>query len=379
MSYKNISLGACLMALALLLPTAAQAQQERMAKEAAAMYDAVRFSFATDNPLLLEEHYPHQPKDNPYSYLWGYSAMVSGVAALYEATGDKKWLKTMDDTMLRGLRLYRDKQRKPTAYASYITRDSLCDRFYDDNIWLGIDLADLYLATGKKKYLNLAQEIWTFVMSGYDGVLGGGIYWNEQDKRSKNTCSNAPAAVFALKLYMATKSKVYLSLGLSLYSWTKEYFCDPNDHLYWDNINLKWHVNKTKFSYNAGQMIQAGVLLWKFTGKAEYLDDAQKTAASCYQFFFTAREGQRVLDGGELWFDAVMLRGLIELYQADGNATYVDACRNTAQQVADAMARNTAFRHLVNKHYEPYLNGKTTSLLNQAAMMEIFARLASVK
>ena len=75
--------------------------------------------------------------------------------------------------------------------------------------------------TGKQAYLEKAKLIWKFILSGKDDVLGGGIYWCEQKKESKNTCSNAPGAVFALKLFQATQDDAYLKEGKELYEWTK--------------------------------------------------------------------------------------------------------------------------------------------------------------
>lgn len=81
-------------------------------------------------------------------------------------------------------------------------------------------------------------------------------------------------------------------------------------------------------------MVQAGVLLYKATGEEHFLKEAQRTAAACYDFFFeefTPEGGEafRILRKGNVWFSAVMVRGLIELYGVDGNATYVDAVRRS--------------------------------------------------
>ena len=134
--------------------------------------EAVRQHFKTDDKSLLQEAIPVQPNQNAYSYLWGYSAMFSSSCALYEASGDKKWLKFVDKTMMRGLDRYYDDRRKPAAYASYVNDAPESDRFYDDNIWVGIDMADLYLATKNSKYLERAEEVWRFIESGTDGGTG---------------------------------------------------------------------------------------------------------------------------------------------------------------------------------------------------------------
>ena len=56
--------------------------------------------------------------------------------------------------------------------------------FYDDNLWLGLDFLDLYEQTGNDAYLASARNIWNFIESGCDSILGGGVYWCEQKKKN---------------------------------------------------------------------------------------------------------------------------------------------------------------------------------------------------
>lgn len=214
--------------------------------------DALYQNYAAPNTCLLRENYPFNQDNkatylaseeqakrrNEYSYLWPYSGTSSAVNALLESTGNKKYKKLLENKVLPGLEEYFDTRREPFAYSSYISSQPLSDRFYDDNVWLGIDFTDSYRMTGKQAYLEKAKLIWKFILSGKDDVLGGGIYWCEQKKESKNTCSNAPGAVFALKLFQATQDDAYLKEGKELYEWTKKNLEDPKDHLYFDNISL---------------------------------------------------------------------------------------------------------------------------------------------
>ena len=246
---------------------------------------------------LLRENYPFnadykagylasedQARPNPYSYLWPFSGTLSAVNTILEE--DASYRSVLDGRVLPGLAEYLDTTRMPAAYASYINTAPASDRFYDDNVWLGIDFCDIYEATGDKKYLAEAEMIWKFIESGTDDVLGGGIYWCEQKKHSKNTCSNAPGTVYALKLYAATGDGRYLEQGKGLYAWTKEHLLDTGDGLYFDNVSLDGNIGRAKFAYNSGQMVQAGALLYKATGDESYLKDAQRTAAACYDYFF---------------------------------------------------------------------------------------------
>lgn len=185
--------------------------------------DALYQNYAATNTCLLRENYPFDQDNkatylaseeqakrrNEYSYLWPYSGTFSAVNALLESTENKKYKKLLENKVLPGLEEYFDTRRKPFAYSSYISSQPLSDRFYDDNVWLGIDFTDSYRMTGKQAYLEKAKLIWKFILSGKDDVLGGGIYWCEQKKESKNTCSNAPGAVFALKLFQATQDDAY--------------------------------------------------------------------------------------------------------------------------------------------------------------------------
>ena len=229
---------------------------------------------------LLQETYPANPdnqvtylaegaeqkRNQDVSFLWPYSGMLSGGIALYKTTGDKKYLKVLEERILPGLEQYWDNIREPFCYQSYPMFNGESDRFYDDNDWLAIDFCDLYALTKNKKYLEKAQTLYNYIYSGWDDVLGGGIYWCEQKKTSKNTCSNAPAAVLCMKLYNLTKDNTYLEQAKKTYDWTKNSLRDPEDFVYWDNVRLDGSVDKAKYTYNSGQMIQAGVLHYQATG-----------------------------------------------------------------------------------------------------------------
>ncbi|WP_108822989.1 glycoside hydrolase family 76 protein [Dysgonomonas sp. Marseille-P4361] len=343
---------------------------------------------------LLRENYPFKDDykatylaseeqndaPNQYSYLWPYSGTFSAVYALFETSDDTKFRNTLDNKVLNGLEEYYDTKREPYGYASYINSAKESDRFYDDNVWLGIDFTDTYIKTKDQKYLDKAQIIWNFVMSGCDDKLGGGIYWCEQKKESKNTCSNAPGAVFALKLFEATLDSSYLAQGKELYEWTKKNLQDT-DYVYFDNINLDGKISEAKYPYNSGQMMQAAALLHKITKENNYLEDAQNIAKGSYNYFFTdftPNEGEafKVLKEHDVWFIAVMLRGFVELYHLDGNKTYID----TFQKNLDFAWNNTRETNgLFNKDFSGKKKDERKWLLTQAAMVEMYARMGGIK
>ena len=99
---------------------------------------------------LLMETYPRNPKQQitytantgsevtqqEVSFLWPYSAMVSGCVSLYKTSGNKKYKKLMDKQIKPGLDLYWDTTRQPECYQSYPAFAGQNDRYYDDNDWV---------------------------------------------------------------------------------------------------------------------------------------------------------------------------------------------------------------------------------------------------
>lgn len=357
--------------------------------------DSLYLNYSVNNTCLLRENYPFNEKHtvtylaseeqanvpNPYSYLWPYSGTFSAVNALFETTKDKKYQQLLDERVLKGLNEYFDTSRSPHAYSSYIQSAPASDRFYDDNVWLGIDFTDTYQLTKNKKYLDKATQIWNFIESGTDDLLGGGIYWCEQKKESKNTCSNAPGSVFALKLFKATNDSTYFKKGKALYEWTKENLQDTTDFLYFDHIRLDGKIGKAKFAYNSGQMMQTAALLYQLTKDPIYLEEAQNIARECYNYFFvdfipTSGESFKMIKKGDIWFTAVMLRGFIELYHIDQNKTYINAFDKSLEYAWENARDDKGLFHT-----DLSGNNKDSKkwLLTQAAIVEMYGRLAAIQ
>lgn len=363
--------------------------------KAQATLDSIYKYYSADSSNLLRETYPHNKeynatylassdlKDipNQYSYLWPYSGIFSAVSILLEDSGDKKYQELLNNKVLSGLEKYFDTKRMPPAYASYINSAPESDRFYDDNIWLGIDFTDVYRTTSKPEYLQKAKLIWDFIMSGTDSKLGGGIYWCEQKKESKNTCSNAPGSVFALKLFEATQDSTFFIAGKNLYDWTQTHLQDTTDFLYYDNVKLDGSIGKEKYAYNSGQMMQAASILYKLTNDKTYLSDAQNIAKSCYNYFFfdfSSPQGEnfKLLKKGNIWFTAVMFRGFTELYNIDNNNIYIDAFGKNLNYIWEYSRDD---KGLFNDDWSGATKNESKWLLTQAAMVEMYTRMVQTR
>ncbi|WP_288733635.1 glycoside hydrolase family 76 protein [uncultured Phocaeicola sp.] len=341
---------------------------------------------------LLMETYPRNPKQQitytansdanltqqEVSFLWPYSAMVSGCVSMYKISKADKYKELMDKQIKPGLDLYWDNTRKPACYQSYPTFAGKNDRYYDDNDWIALDCCDYYEATGKQEYLDKAIALHRYIYSGWSDELGGGIYWCEQKRTSKNTCSNAPATVLCLKLYKLTKDEKYLKQAEETYEWTKKNLRDPEDFVYWDNISLEGQIGYAKYTYNSGQMIQAGVLLYQITGKEAYLQDAQQTAKGAYEYFCRLQQtpkGEMRFYPDSPWFNVILFRGLKALYQTDHNPTYIKAMIDNAD-FAWRWTRDS--NGLFSNDWSGNKSNQFKSLLENACMVELFAEISEL-
>ena len=310
-----------------------------------------------------------------YAAVWGYGSVLSAYNAIFQRSNNNAFQQKNETKVMEYLEEYWCDSKQPPAYASYFYND---DRYYDDNVWIGIDMVELYERTHNAIYLDKAEKIWNFLMSGMDEVLGGGIYWQENNHQSKNTCSNAPVVVFGVKMYEATKDASYLNEAKDIYAWTKKNLQDPSDYLYWDNMRIDGSIETSKFPYNSGQMIQGGVLLYEATGDESYLNDAKQTAEAAFNHFTYDYQGIRMLTGDtKLWFHAIMFRGFAELYEVDGDVTYIAEFRKMLNHAwLNARDEETGL-------FRRDLSGDTESsedfeVLTEGAIAEMYARLSTL-
>lgn len=309
------------------------------------------------------------------SFLWPYSGMMSGCVALYKATGNKKYKKILEKRILPGMEQYWDNSRLPACYQSYPTKYGQHGRYYDDNIWIALDYCDYYQLTHKPASLEKTVALYQYIYSGWSDEMGGGIFWCEQQKEAKHTCSNAPSTVLGVKLYRLTKDAKYLEKAKETYAWTKKHLCDPTDHLYWDNINLKGKVSKEKYAYNSGQMIQAGVLLYEETGDEQYLRDARQTAAGTDAFFRTKADKKDPtvkVHKDMAWFNVILFRGLKALYKIDKNPAYVNAMVENALHAWENYRDENG---LLGRDWSGHNKEQYKWLLDNACLIEFFAEI----
>jgi hypothetical protein len=291
-------------------------------KEMQSLQNAIQKNFydkASGNYLVVLDPAKRENKNGylrEYTYLWSY-------CALYQAYNEMEKLDPKTKLMAPLLKLmyqYYNPAPPHGGFTDYIMKLKPGERYYDDNEWIGITALDAYTRTKDKKDLALGKDMYDFIMTGYDQVLGGGIYWKEGDKSSKNTCSNGPGALVALQMYQATKQRFYLDTAIKIVKWTDSKLRTP-ENLYYDNIRTKnGSLGKATFSYNTGTMLESYVYLYEITGEKKYLDEANLIADSSMNYFYGNGKFR-----DEYWFNAVLLRGYQHLLKFNKDTKYIIA------------------------------------------------------
>jgi len=250
------------------------------------------------------------------------------------------------------------------------------DRYYDDNAWIVLALLEIHNVTGDQKYLDRAASTMRFVLSGADNSLGGGLFWRENDRSSKNTCANAPAIVAALQLYSATSEGRYLSNAEQIYEWTRSHLQDTDDGLYWDSIWRSGRVNRRKYSYNSALMIRANCLLFQAKGDRQFLNEAEWIAQSAAARWIVPETGA-VNDAGR--FAHMLLESLLLVDQTAGNTHWQKTICDTLMFVRQNV-RDTNGHYPVRWHASTETALKTFQLIDQAsAARAYFATANSIR
>jgi hypothetical protein len=293
-----------------------------------------------------------------YTYLWA-------LCTMYEAANEIEKLEPkakLMEPLLKNIYNYYDPAPPKPGFSDYIMKLKPGERYYDDNQWIGITSLDAYARKKKKSDLELGKMMYDFMMTGYNDVLGGGIYWKEGDTESKNTCSNGPGILVALKLYQATNDKSYLDTALKIYTWTNAKLQTP-EKLYHDNIKTKdGKAGGPKFSYNTGTMLQSNLYLYEATGDKKYLEEANAIADSSLSYFYGA---EKFRDG--YWFNAVLLRGYQHLLKYNKDTKYILGFKKCVDY---ALQNERSDQNLFIEK-----NG-VQNLVEHGGMLEILARYA---
>lgn len=334
----------------------------------------------------------------PYSYLWPFSQALAATVSVAYMTGQGARETTSDTRDLHvrtyGLERYwgpagltlpgrPPEQEEPSTPAEYAEseggfRTTLPSfngnvvppggvSYYDDNEWVGIELARLYELRHEPVLLERAEQIMTFVMAGWQDdpklACPGGVPFSDAPRNTdRNTVTDGPAAELGVQLYRLTGDPAYLQFATMAYEWVRTCLRTPEE-LYFDHIRRHGAIGQALWSYNQGSMIGAGVLLYQATGNSAYLYQARQTAKSALTYFTNSR-----LLSEPPFFVSVYLRNLMYL----DSVTRDPPGPRLAQSYVNYAWMHQRLKDNLFVHGSP----PATELLTQAAIVQVYALLS---
>jgi predicted alpha-1,6-mannanase (GH76 family) len=178
--------------------------------------------------------------------------------------------------------IYKQRMKSLLNGTKIANGNKLQNDYYDDMEWLALATLRAYEATNDADYLAAATTLWTDIKTGVNNNQGGGIAWRKSQLDYKNTPANAPAIIFAARLYRLQKNEADLTLAKQLYTWLKTTLVDASTGIVYDGINGDGDgkISYNKFTYNQGVFIGAALEMYNVTGDAAYLADAVRNATA---------------------------------------------------------------------------------------------------
>ncbi|MBQ8382009.1 MAG: hypothetical protein IJX47_02260 [Clostridia bacterium] len=288
--------------------------------------------------------------------VWGFAGFMEAVAEAYRLFPDDKTIeKAYRNAMTKGIEQYKvsgtittpdGTQHDVTYYNA--GKGGSGDYYYDDDAWICIQFLNAYEQLQDEQFLADAEETLEFLWTGWDDVLGGGIYW-DKSYGGKHTCSNGPVAIAFLWAYQLTQKEEYLEKGKMIYNWTREKLLDGD--LYIDNMGVDGGTNNWKAAYNQGTMIYAGAQLYEITGDETYLTQTRATNKATINLMFSGRGSSVKMNGNPIyrsWCIGWLVRGFMKFYSVDPEKD------TTAMDNMAVVLKRTLKTKNRNGYYDPY-------------------------
>lgn len=334
-----------------------------------ALHALHRDMWIPDRKLYAEAYRAGRQRRQP-AFMWGVGVQLTALAAAAELDRET-WLEPLT-SYAEAIEVYWLEHDGIHGY-DVLPGPKDSDRYYDDNAWVVLAMIEIHELTEDPRWLARAEETHRFVMSGEDDKLGGGLYWREKELTTKNTCTNAPAIVSALRLHQLTGEERHLEDARRIHAWTREHLQDPEDGLYLDHLRMDGSIDRRKFSYNTALMIRAERLFHEITGETSHLEEAKRLARAAAARWLRDEGG--VSDGGR--FAHLLLDSLLDLHPHDLEGRWLERSREVMVYVRENI-RDREGRY-GGRWDRPARNPwREVNILDQASPARSYWRLAAM-
>jgi predicted alpha-1,6-mannanase (GH76 family) len=292
--------------------------------------EALWSNFWDEDRQYLRREWPAQEEDRGLDYWW-FAHAIDVLCDGYERTGDVKYL-----------------ERAALVADGVYTRNgnSFINNFFDDMNWMALALMHYYDLTGEDFYLEQSQILFDEITSAWSGIAGGGIAWNRESLNFKNTPSNAPAVIIAVRLFERTNDSKYSDWAHKIFAYVQENLREADTGFIIDGIrSLKEdQILRYAYTYNHGTYIGAACEMYRLTGDETYLDYAGQTLANAFDQYTNSRAV--IIEEGE--GDGGLFKGILMRYVTQ----YYFTLPEPAEEVRQWICQNATFaeKRAVNDH-----------------------------
>lgn len=260
---------------------------------------------------------------------WWNAANITTALIRYSAVADsQKYLPLIDQVFEHNKNfVIPGKAGKPDAAVRNFLND-----YYDDEGWWALAWIDAYRLTGQKKYLEMAQTIFSDMTTGYDKTCGGGIYW-KKPRQYKNVIANGLFMLTALRLHQdAPKTRIAgkkpLQWAEMVWKWFRETgMINRETWLVEDGLKDCQPNSGQNWTYNQGVPVAVMCELYRINKDKEALQMAEEIAHAAMNKMTTPQgilkeknEPEMGADGSQ--FKGIFIRHLATLYQITQKEDY---------------------------------------------------------
>ena len=266
---------------------------------------------------------------------WNAANALTAVIGYIQHTGDQRYIGVVERTFVAAQRRHRD----------------FINSFYDDNGWWGLAWAAAYDLTGDGRYLAAARTIFANLVTGWDGICGGGLWWNT-DRRYKNAISNELFLVLAARLHRRCGDDrgFYLDWALREWDWFHASGLIGANGLVNDGLTPGCQNNGgVTWTYNQGVILGGLAALYEATGEAAYLRQGEAIADAALRLLTTPplaatpgilvepqEAGTSPRDGDRPQFKGVFVRNLCDFCRQSPRAAYREFILGNARSIWDS-------------------------------------------
>lgn len=265
---------------------------------------------------------------------WNAANALTGLIRYTAASGDKTYEWVIENTFLKTKKIIAPASQD---YPEQRTENYI-NEYYDDEGWWALAWVEAFDLTGEKRYLEMAKTIFEDMKGGWDDRCGGGILW-KKGLLYKSAISNELFLLLATRLALRDDNRNYYQTWANKeWTWFSQTGMINDLPLVQDGVQEDCVAKGRHYTYNQGVILAGLVDLYQLDGNEKHLELANKIAMAAIQNMSTPEgilKGHPKEEGGAdgVQFKGIFMRHLAYLYKHTQNPAFREYILKNAQSI----------------------------------------------